>query len=155
MLVLIPCAVIRFILFAPAGYYRAYGSTHWDVIKDHVVLHNGFYNPAIAVGEKFASHWGTFAFFWNIVWIFRCARAASRTPYLTRVRLPGFHHSGSLHRSTSHSPSWIQSRQSTSLVRLTTRRAMPLTPKDHVALQLMTGIGQLGQMRASLRLPPD
>jgi hypothetical protein len=67
IIVLIPCAVIRFILFAPAGYYWAYGSTHWDVIKDHVVLRDGSYDPAIAVGEKIASDWGTFAFFWNIV----------------------------------------------------------------------------------------
>jgi hypothetical protein len=67
LLVLIPSTLLRFILFAPAWYYRSYGNTHWDVIKDHVVLHNDFYNPAIAVGEEIASHWGTFAFFWDVV----------------------------------------------------------------------------------------
>jgi hypothetical protein len=84
VLVLVPCAVIKFILFAPAGYYWTYGSTHWNVIKAHAVLHNGFYDPAIAVGEKIASDWGTFAFFWNIVRIFRYARETRYIAYLTR-----------------------------------------------------------------------
>ncbi|KAF2031147.1 hypothetical protein EK21DRAFT_63917 [Setomelanomma holmii] len=70
MIVLIPCAVFRFVVFAPFGYYWAHGSTHWDVIKDHTELLHGPYDPNIAVGEHLASNWGTFAFYWNFAfWI--------------------------------------------------------------------------------------
>jgi|TARA_R110002003_G_scaffold135_6_gene12551 hypothetical protein len=70
IIVLIPCAVFRFIIFAPFGYYWAHASTHWDVIKGHAELHNGLYDPTIAIGEKIASNWGTFGFYWNFAfWI--------------------------------------------------------------------------------------
>ncbi|KAH7083679.1 hypothetical protein FB567DRAFT_604714 [Paraphoma chrysanthemicola] len=70
IVVLIPCAIFRFVVFAPFGYYWALASTHWDVIKDHVELHNGTYPSIIATGEKIASKWGTFGFYWNFaVWI--------------------------------------------------------------------------------------
>ncbi|KAF2825984.1 hypothetical protein CC86DRAFT_37335 [Ophiobolus disseminans] len=70
LLALYPCALFRFVLFAPFGYYWAHASTHWNVIKNHIELSSGLYNPAIAAGEKIASNWGTFAFYWNFaVWI--------------------------------------------------------------------------------------
>jgi hypothetical protein len=67
---LILCAMIRFILFAPLGLYQSYTETNWNVVRDHVELHDGLYNPAIAVGEKIAGTWGGVVFIWNIVvWI--------------------------------------------------------------------------------------
>jgi hypothetical protein len=70
MSLLLYCSLLRFVLFAPLGYYQTRGETHWDVIKDHVELHSGLYDPAIVAGEKIASKWGTIIFYWNFaVWI--------------------------------------------------------------------------------------
>ncbi|KAH7384241.1 hypothetical protein DE146DRAFT_622413 [Phaeosphaeria sp. MPI-PUGE-AT-0046c] len=64
------CAVLRFILFVPFGYYWSHSTTHRDVINDHAELYNGTYDPAIVIGERLAATWGTFAFYWNFaVWI--------------------------------------------------------------------------------------
>jgi hypothetical protein len=70
LLVLVPVAVIRFVLFVPFGYYWTHSTNHRDVIKDHVELYNGTYDPAIAKGERLAASWGTFIFYWNFaVWV--------------------------------------------------------------------------------------
>jgi hypothetical protein len=70
MLALVPSMVIRFTVFAPFGYYWAHATTHWKVINTHAQLSNGFYPIAIVSGEKIASKWGTFAFYWNFAaWI--------------------------------------------------------------------------------------
>jgi hypothetical protein len=83
--VLVPCAVFRFVVFAPFGYYWAYASTHWKVIKNNVELHNGLYNPTIATGEKIASNWGTFAFYWNFVRVTGRYHETDRVMYLTSI----------------------------------------------------------------------
>ncbi|KAH8725845.1 hypothetical protein GQ44DRAFT_615225 [Phaeosphaeriaceae sp. PMI808] len=68
--VFIPCAVIRFVLFAPFGYYSAHATAHKNVIENHLKLHNGTYDATIEIGEKIAASWGKFTFYWNFaVWI--------------------------------------------------------------------------------------
>jgi hypothetical protein len=70
ILVLLPCAVFRFVLFAPLGYYAMRGENHWNVIENHVELHDGLYDLAIVAGEKIAGTWGNVVFYWNFaVWI--------------------------------------------------------------------------------------
>jgi hypothetical protein len=70
ILALLPCALFRFVVFAPFGFYWAHATTHWDIIEQHTELSKGIYDPAIAAGEKIASDWGTVAFYWNFaVWI--------------------------------------------------------------------------------------
>jgi hypothetical protein len=40
------------------------------LIKGHIELLDGGFNPAIATGEKLAARWGTFTFYWNFaVWV--------------------------------------------------------------------------------------
>jgi hypothetical protein len=64
------CATIRFVLFAPLGFYQSYSEPNWNVVRDHGELRDGLYDPAIAIGEKIAAEWGSAIFIWNItVWI--------------------------------------------------------------------------------------
>jgi hypothetical protein len=70
MAVIIPCTLFRFALFVPLGNYSLCSKTHWDVIKDHVELHSGLYDPAIIAGENIAKTWGKHVYYWNIaVWV--------------------------------------------------------------------------------------
>ncbi|KAF1847114.1 uncharacterized protein K460DRAFT_383614 [Cucurbitaria berberidis CBS 394.84] len=70
MLLIILLMILRFVLFAPSGYYRAIAKNHDRVIQRHIELHNGTYSMAITTGEKIAGKWASIAFFWNIaLWV--------------------------------------------------------------------------------------
>ncbi|KAF1943750.1 hypothetical protein EJ02DRAFT_121088 [Clathrospora elynae] len=65
-----PCAMIRFAIFAPIGYYWAVANDHFHIVSKHVELQNGTYGTAVLAGETIAAKWGTIAFYWNFaVWI--------------------------------------------------------------------------------------
>lgn len=50
----IPVGIIRFALFVPLGAYQAAARNHKNVIKDHVELQGGIYDPMIWKGEQLA-----------------------------------------------------------------------------------------------------
>jgi hypothetical protein len=66
MVVVLPCAFLRFVVFAPSIYYQGLASDHHRVISSNLILHNGTYNTAFATGEQLANKWATFVFYWNI-----------------------------------------------------------------------------------------
>jgi hypothetical protein len=70
MAVIIPCALFRFALFVPLRNYSSRSENHWNIIKDHLELRSGLYDPAIIAGENIANTWGKAVFYWNFaVWI--------------------------------------------------------------------------------------
>jgi hypothetical protein len=66
IMIVVPCAFFRFVVFAPTIYYQGLAEEHQSVISSNEILHNGTYNPAFVTGEQLANKWGTFLFFWNI-----------------------------------------------------------------------------------------
>jgi hypothetical protein len=60
----LPCAIIRFVVFAPTIYHSGLANDHHAVISGNEILHNGTYNIAFVGGEQIAKKWGTFLFYW-------------------------------------------------------------------------------------------
>jgi hypothetical protein len=76
VVLVLPSAVIRFVVFAPTIYYTGLASDHNGVISANEILHNGTYNTAFVTGEQIANKWGHFLFYWvsvcGTMWLLYC-----------------------------------------------------------------------------------